>query len=66
MSDVDTALVDSLKVLDPKRPIREADILRGERHGETLRKTLIRQSRFSQALGVPGKILRPTKRDLIL
>ena len=26
MSDIDTAVVDSLKVLDPKRPIREADI----------------------------------------
>ena len=26
VSDIDTALVDSLKVLDPKRPIREADI----------------------------------------
>jgi hypothetical protein len=25
-SDIDTAVVDSLKVLDPKRPIREADI----------------------------------------
>jgi hypothetical protein len=25
-SDVDTALVDSLKALDPNRPIREADI----------------------------------------
>ncbi|MGE5773448.1 MAG: hypothetical protein ACM3Z4_15720, partial [Hyphomicrobiales bacterium] len=25
-SDLDTALVDSLKALDPKRPIREADI----------------------------------------
>jgi hypothetical protein len=25
-SDIDTALVDSLKVLDPKGPIREADI----------------------------------------
>ena len=24
MSDIDTALVDSLKALDPKRPIREA------------------------------------------
>ena len=24
MSDIDTAVVDSLKVLDPKRPIREA------------------------------------------
>ena len=26
MSDIDTAVVDSLKVLDLKRPIREADI----------------------------------------
>ena len=26
MSDIDTAVVDSLKVLDPKRPIRDADI----------------------------------------
>ena len=26
VSDVDTALVDSLKALDPNRPIREADI----------------------------------------
>ena len=25
MSDIDTAVVDSLKVLDPGRPIREAD-----------------------------------------
>ena len=29
MSDIDTAVVDSLKVLDPKRPIREADIRTG-------------------------------------
>ena len=28
MSDIDTASVDSLKVLDPNRPIREADIKR--------------------------------------
>ena len=26
MSDIDTALVDRLKALDPNRPIREADI----------------------------------------
>ena len=31
MSDIDTVTVDSLKALDPNRPIREADIaLRGE------------------------------------
>ena len=28
MSDIDTKAVNSLKVLDPKRPIREADIAR--------------------------------------
>jgi hypothetical protein len=28
VSDIDTAVVDSLKALDPKRPIREADIVR--------------------------------------
>ena len=26
VSDIDTAAVDSLKVLDPNRPIREADL----------------------------------------
>jgi hypothetical protein len=26
VSDIDTAAADSLKVLEPKRPIREADI----------------------------------------
>ncbi len=29
MSDIDTAVVNSLKALDPKRPIREADIHSG-------------------------------------
>ena len=29
-SDIDTMVVDSLKALDPKRPIREADIERHE------------------------------------
>ena len=28
MSDIDTVPVDSLKALDPDRPIREADIMR--------------------------------------
>ena len=28
VSDIDTAAADSLKVLDPKRPIREADMVR--------------------------------------
>jgi hypothetical protein len=32
-SDIDTAEVDSLKALDPKRPIREATIKRTRRFG---------------------------------
>ena len=31
VSDIDIAAVDSLKALDPKRPIREADIAQQER-----------------------------------
>jgi hypothetical protein len=27
VSDIDTAVVDSLKALDPNRPIREADVV---------------------------------------
>jgi hypothetical protein len=32
VSDIDAALMDSLKVLDPKPPIREADSSRTSRH----------------------------------
>src|SRR6476659_5130653 len=32
VSDIDTVVVDSLKALDPKRPIREADIVSVRRH----------------------------------
>ena len=32
MSDIDTVVVDSLKALDPKWPIREADIARCNWH----------------------------------
>jgi len=32
VSDIDIAVVDSLKVLDPKRPIREADVRLAGRH----------------------------------
>jgi hypothetical protein len=32
VSDIDTVVVDSLKALDPKRPIREADIALYNRH----------------------------------
>ena len=32
VSDIDTALVDSLKALDPNRPIREADMCSARAH----------------------------------
>jgi hypothetical protein len=32
--DIDTVAVDSLKALDPNRPIREADIERGRRRAD--------------------------------
>jgi hypothetical protein len=31
-TDIDTVVVDSLKALDPQRPIREADMPSGHRH----------------------------------
>ena len=37
VSDIDTAVVDSLKVLDPNRPIREADILPWHETNDLLR-----------------------------
>jgi len=41
VSDIETAVVDSLKVLDPERPIREADI---ERRAEDRIKIAVYQS----------------------
>ena len=32
MSDIDTVVMDSLKALDPNRPIREADIVGGKQY----------------------------------
>jgi len=32
VSDIDTAPADSLKALDPKRPIREADVVNESSH----------------------------------
>jgi hypothetical protein len=32
VSDIDTEVVDSLKVLDPRRPIREADFISSSQH----------------------------------
>jgi hypothetical protein len=42
VSDVDTELVDSLKALDPERPIREADIAAAKRNVRFVPRTDIR------------------------
>ena len=47
VSDIDTVVVDSLKVLDPKLPIREADI-RGQGHTSCLA-TASRMKAFAPA-----------------
>jgi hypothetical protein len=49
VSDIDIAVVDSLKALDPKRPIREADIRnarRNVRFGPILLQKPIERSRW--------------------
>jgi hypothetical protein len=38
VSDIDTAVADSLKVLDLKRPIREADIAKGPSGADAVEK----------------------------
>jgi hypothetical protein len=49
VSDIDTAAADSLKALDPKRPIREADI---ERMGCDVRYVQQATSRSGLLVGV--------------
>jgi hypothetical protein len=41
VSDIDTAAADSLKVVDPKRPIREADIRRSRLDCADLSKNVV-------------------------
>jgi hypothetical protein len=53
VSDIDTAVVDSLKVLDPKRPIREADIA-----GFPRRANIESREGFSQAAHQIGEPLQ--------
>jgi hypothetical protein len=52
VSDINTAVVDSLKVLDPKRPIREADMSPEERN----RASSALGKSFSLALEKSGSI----------
>ena len=64
MGDIDTAAADSLKTLDPKRPIREADIVPDQHNRGVGLIGLVRNyhhsaalfapnSKFTLALGVP-------------
>jgi hypothetical protein len=55
VSDIDTAVVDSLKALDPKRPIREADIFRDGRHVTEVPEAAIRSHRPHSAGGLFGQ-----------
>ena len=45
MSDIETAVVDSLKVLDPKRPIREEDVNYGIAGCREVARTLLHRSK---------------------
>ena len=55
MSDINIAAVDSLKVLDPNRPIREADKLGG---GRLSAKSLRAASSLVQRNSVPSTQMR--------
>ena len=63
MSDIDTAVVDSLKALDPKRPIREADM--GHRDARKSR-VRARYPRVATAGGSPSLNFTPTEKILML
>jgi hypothetical protein len=61
VSDIDTVVVDSLKALDPKRPIREADIAQRGRHVRFVQPiaevadavaALLRKSCFAEAVDI--------------
>ena len=59
MSDIDTAVVDSLKVLDPERPIREADIANVDHE----RLCALAHDRAGQRNSQKGKTLSPLLRS---
>ena len=48
--DIDIAVVDSLKALDPKRPIREADIVTAGRHCDEVFGRAIFRYRYSNRM----------------
>ena len=59
MSDIDTVLVDSLKALDPKRPIREADI--GRKPGCSDARPPMRSAGNRTAIAHSLRAMRPAR-----
>ena len=60
-SDIDTVVVDSLKVLDPEWPIREADIAWRGWHGKSLTMRFCQKVSFSP----PMSALKPCGRSIV-
>ena len=58
MSDIDTAVVDSLKVLDLKRPIREADIVLGALSGSPFGTPVEEIRRVADVLGLDTTFMK--------
>jgi hypothetical protein len=55
VSDIDTAAVDSLKALDPERPIREGDIARFEmKEAANYGGLPLREDTFFDYRGIPS------------
>jgi hypothetical protein len=55
VSDIDTVVVDSLKSLDPKRPIREGDIARFEmKEAANYGGLPLREHTFFDYCGIPS------------
>src|SRR6478672_6123982 len=62
VSDIDTAAADSLKVLDPERPIREADI---EQVAVTIRDFMSTRLRTIARIDIPASLAREIGRFLV-
>ena len=62
VSDIYTAVVESLKVLDPKRPIREADV-RPIKLGRAMRADIVEKSLCTGGQKFSGPWARLSRRD---
>ena len=64
MSDIDTVVVDSLKALDPKRPIREADIASAVRF--EINEAVAKRKSPDEGLGALSGLRNGSKAQLFL